>query len=147
MWIVSSPLCKQFTARTFLEGGSGHFPFAPLPCFLALIWSPWWGLSILSGVPVSVSSQSPGRTLLMSSRVHKTMINSNSKLYYVSSTSYVLYMYITFILITQRGRYYYPTPGNWGTRSNLLKTSEQVGRRVGIQTQLVWLHIPAILHI
>ena len=40
---------------------------------------------------------------------------------------------------TRRSRYY-PAPGNWDT-SNLPKTTEQVGRRVKIQTQL-GLHIP-----
>lgn len=49
----------------------------------------------------------------------------------------LLYMCISFILDTKK--WYYPAPGNWDT-SNLPKTTEQVGRRVEIQTQL-GLHI------
>ena len=109
-----------------------HYPaFWHLIFMVRLIYSVWC-------VWFCIQPESYRNALLISTRVHKIIINSNSKIYSVASTSCLLYMCISFIFITQRSRYY-PAPGNWDT-SNLPKTTEQVGRRVEIQTQL-GLHI------
>lgn len=102
------------------------------------IWSSWWDLSILSGVSDSVSSQ---RVTGMPYWYLPECINPWSIVIARFTLRQVLPVCSTCVLVsfsTQRSRYY-PAPGNWDT-SNLPKTTEQVGRRVEIQTQL-GLHI------
>lgn len=100
-WIVSSPFLKQFITHIFLKGGSGHLLFALLLCFLQLLnlhgeaylYSVWCAcFCIQSNL---FSRMSSGGALLMSSRVHKTVINSNSKSYDGSVTKCFTYIFHT----------------------------------------------------
>ena len=122
------PSTRAIHSRYFLKRWLPllHYPaFWHLISMVRLIHSLWC-------VWFCIQPESYGNALLISTRVHKTIINSNSKIYSVASTSCLLYMSISFILITQRSGYY-PAPGN-------RDTNELVGRRVEIQTQL-GLHI------
>ena len=73
-----------------------HYPaFWHLIFMMRLIYSVWC-------VWFCIQPESYRNALLISTRVHKPMINSNSKIYSSASTSCLLYMCISFILDTKK---------------------------------------------